>query len=73
MEVAGLVRGRLVGEGELVRERRASFSCHEACVVKEGSKLLPPMQVLSHVIKADVVEVDSGSCCQARCGFLKQI
>jgi hypothetical protein len=45
----------------------------EAGAVKGGSGLLPSRPVLGCAIKAGVVELDSGSCCQGECRFLKQI
>jgi hypothetical protein len=45
----------------------------EAGPVKGGSGFLPSRPVLGCAIKAGVVELDSGSCCQGGCGFLKQI
>jgi hypothetical protein len=50
----------------------------EVGVVKEGSGFLPSRRFLGPIItacaiKAGVVEVDSRSCCQGECGFLKQV
>jgi len=50
----------------------------EAGTVKASSRFLPSRRVLGRAIKAcafkaGVVEVDSGSCSQGGCGFLKQV
>ena len=54
---------RLVGEGKLIREGRASASRRQAGAIKEGSRFLPSRRVLCRAIKAGAVK---GVCHQRR-------
>ena len=53
-----VVRGgsRLVGEGKLIREGRASASRRQAGAIKEGSRLLPSRRVLRRAITACAIK-----------------
>ena len=52
VEEAVLRGSRLVGEGKLIREGRASASRRQAGAIKEGSRFLPSRRVLSRAITA---------------------
>jgi len=82
-EEVGSSEGRLVGEGKLVREGRASASRCRGRYRQGGSGCTPSRRVLGRAItacainacainvcaiRAGVVKASSGSCHQGRCG-----
>ena len=73
-----LIRGRLFGDGKLVRKVVLVLPAVEAGAIKESSGFLPSARVLGRAvtactinacaIKVCAIETSSGSCHQGRCG-----
>lgn len=73
MEEVGSPEAGSLGKVSLSEKIVLVLLAVEAGAVREGSGFLTSRRVLGCAIKAGVVEVDSGSCCQGGCRFLKQV